>query len=115
MEKFTELMSDINIVSTAVRLILAMLLGGIIGFDRERRGRAAGFRTHILVCIGACMASLAGIFAVTNLGLDAGATRIAAQVISGIGFLGVGTILITGNKQVLGLTTAAGLWATASV
>lgn len=115
MNKFIELISDLNLVSTAVRLLLALILGGAIGFERGWRGRAAGFRTHILVCIGACMAALTGLYVTEVLGYQTDPTRIAAQVISGIGFLGVGTILVTGNMQVKGLTTAAGLWSTAAV
>jgi len=115
MNKFIELISGLNLVSTAVRLLLALILGGAIGFERGWRGRAAGFRTHILVCIGACMAALTGLYVTEVLGYQTDPTRIAAQVISGIGFLGVGTILVTGNMQVKGLTTAAGLWSTAAV
>ena len=115
MENFLKLISELNIVSTAVRLLLALILGGAIGFERGWRGRAAGFRTHILVCIGACLATLAGLYVTEILGYNTDPTRISAQVISGIGFLGVGTILITGNMQVKGLTTAAGLWSTAAV
>ena len=109
------LLGELNLVSVTVRLLLSLVLGGAIGFERGRRGRAAGFRTHILVCIGACMASVAGIFVTEVLGYGSDPTRIAAQVISGIGFLGVGTILVTGSLQVRGLTTAAGLWSTAAV
>ena len=115
MDKFLTHISELNIVSTAVRLLLALILGGAIGFERGWKGRAAGFRTHILVCIGACMAALTGLYVSEVLGYQTDPTRIAAQVISGIGFLGVGTILVTGNMQVKGLTTAAGLWSTAAV
>lgn len=106
---------EINLISIIVRLILAVFLGGAIGFERGRRGRAAGFRTHIIVCLGAVMATMTGQFIIEILGLAGDPARLGAQVISGIGFLGVGTILVTGKSQVRGLTTAAGLWSTATV
>lgn len=107
----TDLMS-VNDTSIAVRLVLAVLLSGIIGIERGKAGRPAGLRTHILVCLGSTLAIMTNQFIVqTNGGGDP--TRIAAQVISGIGFLGAGTIIVTGRHQVKGLTTAAGLWATA--
>lgn len=106
---------DYNVVSVLVRLVLSVLFGGFIGIERGRHGRAAGLRTHILVCLGAAMTSLLGVFITVKLGLASDASRIAAQVISGIGFLGVGTIVVKGRFQVSGLTTAAGLWATAAI
>ena len=106
---------DFNMGSMMLRLLLAFLCGGMIGMERGKRGRAAGFRTHILVCLGATMTVMTGLFAVRTLGIDSDPLRIGAQVISGIGFLGVGTIMITGNTHVKGLTTAAGLWTTASI
>lgn len=106
---------DFNIVSMILRLLLAFLCGGMIGMERGKRGRAAGLRTHILVCLGAAMTVMTGLFAIDTLGVDSDPLRIGAQVISGIGFLGVGTILITGNTHVKGLTTAAGLWTTAAI
>lgn len=109
------LLNDLNIVSVVIRLVLSLLLGGAIGFERGRKGRAAGLRTHILVCIGSCMASITGLYVTEILGYATDPMRIGAQVISGIGFLGVGTILVTGSMQVRGLTTAAGLWSTAAV
>ena len=106
---------EINMVSITVRLILALICGGVIGVERGRRGRAAGFRTHIVVCLGAAMATLTGQYMVQYLGVAGDPGRLGAQVISGIGFLGVGTILVTGRSHVRGLTTAAGLWSTATV
>ena len=114
-EAVLEYLRDYNIISVAVRLTLSVILGGLIGMERGRRGRAAGLRTHILVCLGAAMASLLGVFATKELELSSDASRIAAQVISGIGFLGAGTIVIKGRFRVSGLTTAAGLWATAAI
>ncbi|WJI15663.1 MgtC/SapB family protein [Pseudoxanthomonas winnipegensis] len=104
----------------ALRLLLAALLGGIIGADRGRLEWAAGLRTHMLVCVGAALAIIVSAFGFNDvLGnphvvLDP--SRIAAQVISGVGFLGAGTILFLQREQVIrGLTTAAGLWAVASI
>ena len=110
-------LSDWGAVLTAVlKLALATLLGGVIGLERGKQGRAAGMRTHILVCLGSALTMMIGIFVFKNIGNGVGdPTRIAAQVVSGIGFLGVGSILIKGRFQITGLTTAAGLWATASI
>ena len=108
-------LSELNIWSTVFRVILAVLLGGLIGLERGHHGRAAGLRTHILVCLGATMAALVGLYAVSELHFTADPMRVGAQVVSGIGFLGVGTIMVKNQKQVMGLTTAAGLWATACI
>lgn len=108
-----EYLREINTVSIILRLSLATLFGGIIGFERGRKKRPAGLRTHILVCIGASLAMITNQYIVQILGMDGDPTRLGAQVISGIGFLGAGTILVTGKQQVKGLTTAAGLWASA--
>ncbi len=102
----------INDTTIILRLVFSVIFGGIIGLERGRVGRPAGLRTHILVCLGSALAMMTGeyIFGRYSSGDP---TRMAAQVISGIGFLGAGTILVTGRNQVKGLTTAAGLWATA--
>ena len=97
------------------RISLAMIAGGITGMERGKQGRAAGMRTHILVSIGATLTSMSGLYANQVLGFDNDPLRLAAQVISGIGFLGVGTILVKGRFQITGLTTAAGLWAAAAI
>lgn len=110
-----EALSDFNIISVLVRMLLAMLLGGCIGWEREKSKRPAGFRTHILVCVGSCMTALIGLFVMYELGAASDPLRIAAQVISGIGFLGVGTILVKEHDHITGLTTAAGLWTTAAI
>lgn len=104
-----------NLISVIVRIFLAMLLGGCIGMERQKSKRSAGFRTHILVCVGSCMTALIGLFVWTEIGGGADPVRISAQVISGIGFLGVGTILVKGHDHITGLTTAAGLWTTAAI
>ena len=118
MAHFLQILSylrDFNLISIALRLTMSVVLGGLIGMERGRRGRAAGLRTHILVCLGAAMASLMGVYVSQILSLSSDATRIGAQVISGISFLGAGTILTKGRFRVSGLTTAAGLWATAAI
>lgn len=107
--------ASLSLVSILFRIILAVLAGGFIGNERGKHGSAAGLRTHILVCIGACISSLTGIYASLNLGYQGDVFRIAAQVISGIGFLGAGMIIIKNSSMITGLTTAAGLWATAAI
>ncbi len=114
MDEIMAFLRDVNIATIAIRLILAMLFGGIIGLERGKMGRAAGMRTHTLVCLGAALATMIGFFVFkhTHTGDP---LRVAAQVVSGIGFLGVGTILIKGRFQITGLTTAAGLWCAAAI
>ena len=104
-----------NLAVAAFRVLIALIVGGIIGMERGRQGRAAGMRTHILVCIGATLASMTGMYVYQVLGVSNDPLRLAAQVISGIGFLGVGTILIKGRFQITGLTTAAGIWCAATI
>jgi putative Mg2+ transporter-C (MgtC) family protein len=105
----------------AVRLLLAAALGAVIGFDRERHTWAAGLRTHMLVCLGAALAMIVSAFAFTDVlrqwpSVVLDPSRIAAQVISGIGFLGAGTIMFMQRENVVrGLTTAAGLWTVAAI
>ncbi len=110
-----EFLRDFNIATIAIRLVLAMILGGVIGIERGKQGRAAGMRTHILVCLGSALVTMIGIFTTEVLGYLNDPLRIAAQVVSGIGFLGVGTILLKGRFQITGLTTAAGLWCAAAM
>lgn len=99
-----------------LRLVLALILGGMVGFEREAHAKAAGFRTHILVCLGAALIMLTSmhIFDIYKGVTGADPARIAAQVVSGIGFLGAGTI-IRSRASVVGLTTAASLWTIAGV
>ena len=106
---------ELNMASLLVRLLLAMLLGGFVGLERGRKRRAAGFRTYMLVCIGAALTMLLGQYqaAVFDLTGSSDVSRYGAQVINGIGFLGAGTIVLTGRKEIKGLTTAAALWACA--
>lgn len=109
------ILSEFNEVSVVIRIFLAMLLGGGIGMEREKSKRPAGFRTHILVCVGSCMTALIGLFSCYEFGSMSDPLRISAQVVSGIGFLGVGTILVKEHDHITGLTTAAGLWTTAAI
>ncbi|MCD8355798.1 MAG: MgtC/SapB family protein [Clostridia bacterium] len=115
---------EFNIASVILRLVLAMLGGGMIGLERGQKGRPAGFRTYMLVSLGAALTVLLSQYENTMLttrwadvaeeiGLRSDISRFGAQVINGIGFLGAGTILVTGHRQIKGLTTAAGLWASA--
>jgi len=97
-----------------VRLLLAMAAGMLVGVDRERKNRGAGMKTHVLVCIGAALAMMTSEYIYHEFpDARADMARIGAQVVSGVGFLGVGTIMVTGKNQIRGLTTAAGLWASA--
>lgn len=110
-----EFLSEINFITTLIKLILAIFIAGTIGLERGKQGRAAGMRTHILVCIGATLASTLGFYANQVLDISSDPLRVAAQVISGIGFLGVGTILVKGRFQITGLTTSAGLWVVGAI
>ena len=104
---------EISIPAVILRLTLATIFGGIIGLERGKKYRPAGFSTHALVCIGSTLAMITNQYIVQFMGCNGDPTRLGAQVISGIGFLGAVTILVTGKQQVKGLTTAAGLWASA--
>ena len=108
-------LGEFNTVSMLLRILLAVAAGGVIGNERGRHGRAAGFRTHILVCLGGAMTALCGLYVSTVSHLGGDVFRIPAQVISGIGFLGAGIILVKNNNTVAGLTTAAGMWVTATI
>ena len=100
--------------SMALRILLAILLGGVIGMERGMKNRPAGLRTYMLVCLGACIVMLTNQYVYQAYGVG-DPVRMGAQVISGIGFLGAGTIIVTSRNQIKGLTTAAGLWASACV
>lgn len=115
MEEIIAFLRDFNLWTVLIRLALCVLIGGIIGIERGRQGRAAGMRTHILVCMGAALVTMMGFYITQELQLDGDPMRIAAQVVSGIGFLGVGTIMLKGRFQITGLTTAAGLWCAATI
>lgn len=98
-----------------MRVLAASVCGGLIGLERELKGRPAGLKTFSLVCIGAALAMVTNEYIAKMAGGDADLARMAAQVISGIGFLGAGTIIVTGTNQIRGLTTAAALWVTAAL
>ena len=102
---------DVTFGTVLLRMILAFTCGGAIGLERSYKNRPAGFRTHILICIGGAIASMTGLYLYLNLGLPTDISRIGAQVVSGLGFIGGGTIIVTQKKNIKGLTTAAGLWA----
>ena len=106
---------DVNMVSVTVRMFLAVLCGGIIGIEREYKRRPAGFRTHILICLGAAMTTLTSQFLYLELHYYTDMARLGAQVVAGVGFIGAGTIIVTQRQRVKGLTTAAGLWASAII
>ncbi len=99
-------------VTIILRLLLATALGAIIGFQRERAGKPAGLRTHILICLGAALFTVASIY---GFGAASDPARIAAGVLIGVGFLGAGIIMRTGEGIVAGLTTAATIWAVAGI
>ena len=107
-------LQELNFISIFVRVLLSAGVGGLIGLERESRNRPAGFRTYTLVSVGACLIMMTNqyLFGIYQSGDPA---RLGAQVISGIGFLGAGTILVTRDNRVRGLTTAAALWASACV
>ena len=106
---------QLSVEATVLRMLLAVFCGGIIGLEREFKRRPAGFRTHILICMGGAMATMTGQYLATHAGYVTDPSRLGAQVIAGIGFIGAGTIIMTRHRRVRGLTTAAGLWAAALV
>ena len=105
---------ELNIYSVILRVLLSLVIGGIIGLERERKNQPAGLRTYMLVCMGATLVMMTNQYMFITYG-SGDIARMGAQVISGIGFLGAGTILVTRSNQVRGLTTAAGLWSAACV
>lgn len=115
MDILPDYLYDVNAVSVALRLFLAVLFGGAIGLERGATKHPAGFRTHILVCVGAALAMLTNQYIYESMTSMADPSRMGAQVITGVGFLGVGTIMVTGAHKIKGLTTAAGLWASACI
>jgi putative Mg2+ transporter-C (MgtC) family protein len=100
--------------SLLIRLVVAAFLGGIIGFERGGSNHEAGLRTHIILCLGASMIAVLSELMVKQYGINSEVMRMSAQVISGVGFLGAGSIIMDGNR-IRGITTAAGLWTTAGV
>ncbi len=105
---------EVTLLSVVLRILVAIVAGGLIGLERGLKNRPAGLRTYMVVCLGACLIMLTNqyIYQITKVGDP---VRMGAQVVSGIGFLGAGTIIVTRRNQIKGLTTAAGLWAAAGV
>ena len=115
-ESITFNLNELNTITIIFRMLLAVLIGGIIGTERDMKNRAAGMRTHMLVCMGAAIVMMTNeyiymLYNEPNIDM----TRMAAQVVSGIGFIGAGTILVTRDNRIKGLTTSAGLWAAAAL
>lgn len=113
-ESIFTVLKEFNMISMCFRIGLALLFGAVIGVDRSRSGSPAGIKTHSLVCMGAALVMLTSEYCMIHFGMS-DITRMGAQVISGIGFLGAGTILITGNDRIKGLTSAASIWFSACV
>ena len=105
---------EVTYLAVAIRIVAAVIVGGLLGLERGLKNRPAGLRTYMLVCVGACLVMLTNQYIYQVFGTG-DPTRMAAQVISGIGFLGAGTIVVTRHSQIKGLTTAAGLWTSAGV
>lgn len=105
---------EVTYLAVIIRIVVAVIFGGIIGMERGMKNRPAGLRTYMLVCVGSCLIMLTNqyLFQITETGDP---MRLGAQVVSGMGFLGAGTIIVTRHNQIKGLTTAAGLWACAGV
>lgn len=113
MEGMLNTLHEFNTVSILFRIALSMLVSGILGFERGLKNRPAGLKTYMLVAVGACIVMLTGEFLYMDYGSDTDPSRLAAQVVSGIGFLGAGTIIVTGGNKVRGITTAASVWTAA--
>lgn len=105
---------EITYAVVGLRIMAALLLGGILGLERGLKNRPAGLRTYMLVCVGACLIMLINQYTYQVFGVG-DPVRMGSQVVSGIGFLGAGTIIVTRRSQIKGLTTAAGLWTAAAV
>lgn len=105
---------DLSLLSAIIRIIVTVIIAGVLGYERGSKNRPAGLRTHILVALGACIVMMTNQY-VYQAYETGDLVRMGAQVVSGIGFLGAGTIIVTRKNQIKGLTTAAGLWASACV
>lgn len=115
MTAFSEFLRELTPLSVSVRMILALVCGGFVGIERSYKRRPAGLRTHMLICLGACITILTSQYLLLYSGMNMDVTRMGAQVVAGIGFIGAGTIIVTKNKRIRGLTTAAGLWVNAII
>ncbi len=109
---YLEYLREINMASICVRIVLSLIIGGILGMERVRKNRPTGFRTYMLVCLGSTLVMMTNQYVYQRFG-SSDLTRMGAQVISGIGFLGAGTIIVTGRQQIKGIMTAAGMWTSA--
>lgn len=109
-----EALRELTVEAIIGRVVLSMIIGGIIGFERLTKNQPAGSRTYMLVCLGACLVMMTNQY-ICQMFQTGDPSRLGAQVVSGIGFLGAGTILVTRNNQIRGLTTAAGLWSAACI
>jgi putative Mg2+ transporter-C (MgtC) family protein len=105
-------LQSLTLQAVFLRLLMATVFGGCLGLERSKKRRAAGFRTYILVCAGSALIMMTAQFMQMHFS-NTDPARLGAQIISGIGFLGAGSIIVTGTRQIKGLTTAAGLWASA--
>ena len=105
---------EVTYLAVALRIFAAVIIGGVLGLERGMKNRPAGLRTYMLVCVGACIVMLTNQYIFQTFGAG-DPVRMGAQVVSGIGFLGAGTIIVTRRNQIKGLTTAAGLWSAAGV
>ncbi|MBQ6430956.1 MAG: MgtC/SapB family protein [Oscillospiraceae bacterium] len=115
MLSFLNPLRELTFLSVVLRLLLACVCGTLVGLERSSKNRPAGFRTHILVCLGAAVTAITGIYLYVGLRLPADISRIGGQIITGLGFIGAGSIIITKKLSIKGLTTAAGLWTTGIV
>lgn len=115
MISFLGFVREMTLLSVIIRVFLSVVCGGLIGLEREYKRRPAGFRTHILICLGAAMTTLTGQYLTLVMHYNTDMGRLGAQVVAGIGFIGAGCIIVTKRRRVKGLTTAAGLWTTAIV
>ena len=115
MLSFFDPVRGMDYLSVLLRLLTATLCGAAIGIERSMKNRPAGFRTHILVCLGGAVAAVTAHFIYLVLQLPTDVTRLGGQVITGLGFIGAGTIIVTKKMSIKGLTTAAGLWTTGIV
>ena len=105
---------EVTYLAVVLRIFSAVIIGGLLGLERGLKHRAAGLRTYMLVCVGSCLIMLTNHYIYQTFG-SGDPVRMGAQVVSGIGFLGAGTIIVTRRNQIKGLTTAAGLWSSAGV
>lgn len=112
---FVNLFREWSMCAIVLRLLFSLIAGTIIGIDRGLKRRGAGVKTHVIVCLGSALVMITSEYMAIQFEGQLDMARLGAQVVSGVGFLGVGTILVTGKNQVRGLTTAAGIWVCACI